>query len=599
MNPPKLFKGKGRIATDILGRRKYANYKQALNEAVANSLDAKSYNVKIRLGKDFIEIEDDGKGMSADDLENRYFTLGADSLGGDARSEFGIGKCAAAALGKILIVQSRKRDKRYGIKTVVDFDKVEKSLLGDYSPEAWETIDFSNKDYSTLIRIEKLFWGDHNSEEIAVFLTKKHWPILIDRDIKINIFVNENLLKANEPEDAIKHEFFSNQEFKIGSKYIPKLDLDCGLVKGTFYLRENGFGDDSSIDVYVKNQRIDNYSGNEVDWLKINRYLTSAQGFKSRIKGIIKVEAEGEKEYAKRSPMDRNLLQLKSDRTGFFEESIAFKQFCAYLIEKSNGKELNLPYGGILRLIHSDWHRKIGTDISKTQELIQALELDIKNDLNKIFEDEKLQIKKRSVQDELEKKTRQENKNNKKNSSENILFRCPKCQDILRIKIAIYEEWQKISSSSKRQLENKYWICETCGHHLNPLTDRYRRGPIKGKELMQIKLIDGSIARLLADAMGKNGIRSSYIPEESTIMINAEHAMLVYSYKTSTEAFKCYLLDSIIYAIAMQRAKGRPINEFQTLYNELSSKISKVIDISEYEETSAQLGIYKEQPKIA
>lgn len=581
---PKLFKAKGRIVTDILGRRKYTNYKQALNEAVANSLDAKSYNVKVRLGKDYIEIEDDGEGMSANDLENRYFTLGENNPDNDTRAEFGIGKCAAAALGKILIVQTRKRGERYGTKAVVNFDEVDKFLLGDYSGETWEKIDFSYKGYNTLIRIEKLLWGDADSEEVAVFLTKKHWPILVDKDIKINIFVNDNLLKANEPEDAIKYEFSSDRKFELMTKYLPKLDLDCGLVKGIFYLRENGFGDDASIDVYVKNQRIDNYSGNEVDWLKINKYLASAQGFKSRIKGIIKVEAAGEREYAKRSPMDRNILQLKSDRTGFFEDSIAFKKLCAYLIEKSNGKILHLPFGGILRLLHSEWHKNIGTDISKTQELIQNLELDIKNDLNKIFEDEKLQTKKGSIQDELEKKTRQENKNINKNISENILFRCPKCQDILRIKIAIYENWQKVSNLNKTELENEYWICQTCGYHLNPLTDRYRRGPIKGQELMQIKLIDGSITHLLAEAMGKNGIRSSYVPEDSTIMINAEHAMLVYSYKTSIEAFKCYLLDSIIYAIAMQRAKGHPINEFQAVYNELSSKISRVINLSEYEE---------------
>ncbi len=594
MIPPKLFKAKGRIATDILGERKYTNYKQALNEAVANSMDWGSSLIsliKINLSKDCIEIIDNGLGMSEETLLNRYFTLGENNPNKEARGMFGIGICANAALGHILTVETRSKGENEGIKAVVNFDKVNDYILGDYPEEKWERLNFSDKDYSTLIRIEKLKWRDISETDIIDFLIKKHWPLFLDEDIKIEVRVNNKKLEAEEPKDAIKYTFSSDIDFKIGNKVVPKQDLDCGLVKGTFYLRENGFGDDSSIDVYVKNQRIDNYSGNEVDWLKINRYLTSAQGFKSRIKGIIKVEAEDEKEYAKRSPMNRNLLQLKSDRTGFFEESIAFKQLCAYLIEKSNGKELHFPFGGILRLLHSEWHKNMGADISKTQELIQAIEPEIKNNLNKIFEDEKLQTKKGSDQDELEKKTRLEIKNISKNTSENILFRCPKCQDILRIKISIYEEWQKTSNSNKKELENKYWICETCGYLLNPLTDRYRRGPIKGKKLMQIKLIDGSIAHLIADAMGKNGIRSSYIPEESTIMINGEHAMLVYSSKTSIEAVKCYLLDSIIYAIAIQRAKGRTINEFQVIYNELSSKISRVIDLSEYEEASSQLGI--------
>ncbi len=49
MIKPKVFKGRGRIVTDILGRSKYTNYDQALNEAVANALDAQSKNIYINL----------------------------------------------------------------------------------------------------------------------------------------------------------------------------------------------------------------------------------------------------------------------------------------------------------------------------------------------------------------------------------------------------------------------------------------------------------------------------------------------------------------------------------------------------------------------
>jgi len=97
---PKLFKAKGRIATDILGIRKYTNYKQALNEAVANSLDWKSSLINVTLSKDYIEIADNGIGMSEDILINRYFTLGENNPNKEARGTFGIGICANAALGK-------------------------------------------------------------------------------------------------------------------------------------------------------------------------------------------------------------------------------------------------------------------------------------------------------------------------------------------------------------------------------------------------------------------------------------------------------------------------------------------------------------------
>lgn len=586
---PKLFKAKGRIATDILGRRKYTNYMQALNEAVANSLDWGSSLVNISLSKDYIEIEDDGLGMSEESLINRYFTLGENNPNKEARGMFGIGICANAALGRILTVETRSRGENKGIKAVVNFDRVEEHDLGNYTAEKWEEINFSGKEYSTLVRIENLKWDGISSEEIMKFLTEKHWPLFLDKDIQIVVKVNGYKLEATEPRDALIYNFRSDHEFRIGERYIPKQELDCGLIKGTFYLKEEGFGEDASIDVYVKNQRIDKYSGEDIDWLKI-KDLSSAAGFRSRIKGLIKVEASNEKEYKERSPFDKNILELKSDRSGFFEESIAFKHLCAYLNEKSKGRVLNLPYGGVLRLINSDWYKNRGQDISKTQELIKHFEQDLKKDLSKIFEEEKFNIK-QDVNSTLIKQTRKKPEEQPTPKPENIMFRCPKCQDILRVKISIYKKWQRVSEDEKLKLQKQYWICNTCGCILNPDRDKYKKGPISGEEILQIKLTDGSITRILAEAMGKNGIRSVYLPEDSAVRINAEHAMLVYSIKTSDEAFKCYLLDSIIYAISFERSKGREVKDFQLLYNDLSAKIGKVIDVAQYEEALNQLRV--------
>lgn len=589
-NKPKIFKGKGRIVTEILGRNKYTNYKQALNEAVANSLDAKSSLVDIKLSKTFIEVMDDGIGMSKADLEDRYFTLGEKNPDISARAMFGIGVCANAALGNILIIETRQKDNLRGIRAVVDFSKVENQDVGQYTPEIWEEIDFQGKNYSTLVRIEKLRWRDIDSEQVATFLTDKHWPLLLDPDFNTKILVNGSLLRAKEPTDVIKYRFKSTERFEAGNKFIPPQKLDSGEVEGIIYLREKGF-EEASIDVYVKNQRVDKYSGDQVDWLRI-KDLKSPEGFKSKVKGIIKVEATDEEDYSKRGPFDRNILTLKSDRSGFFEESFAFRHLCAYLNEKSKGRELNLPYGGVLRLINSEWYSKRGADISKTQELIQKLEPCLKEDLSKIFEDEKFKTQKDQGGD-LEKKRRLGPKLVKQPPVENALFRCPKCQDILRVKVSLFKEWQLGSSQQKRELQEKYWYCKTCGYLLDPVRDKYLRGPIRGKLIMQIKLADGMITHILADSMGKSGVKALYLPEDSTIMINAEHAMLVYSVKTSDEAFRCYLLDAIVFAIAYQRTREMGILDFQNLYNELSSKISRVIDVEDYENALNQLQVGK------
>ncbi len=582
---PKIFAGKGRIATEILGRNKYTNYKQALNEAVANSLDARAKDIKIKIEKEFIEVLDNGIGMSESDLKDRYFTLGERNPDPEARALFGIGVCANAALGNILIVHTRPKGRNAGMRAVVNFDKVESVPIGQYQPEEWEKIDFQNREFSTSIRVEKLRWNRIDTDEIRKFLIEKHWPLLVDRSIKTQIYVNGKLLKAAEPQNVEKFEFTSQQEFKINGKNVPPQRLECGRVEGVFYLKESGFKE-PSIDVYVKSQRIDKYSGDQIDWLKI-KLLRSPEGFKSRLKGIIKVEATDEVGYRRRGPFERNILQLKSDRSGFFEDCEAFRHLCAYLNEKGKGKTLKLPYGGILRLINSEWYRRRGADISKTQELIQQLEPGLKKELQEIFEDEELRTE---PQGDMERRRKKEPQEETKYQSENRMFRCPKCQNILRVKIAICDKWLKSSPEKRKAMRERHWKCDTCGFILDPEKDKYRRGPIRGREIMQVHLEEGLLTRILADKIGKAGPRSLYLPEDSAVTINAEHSMCVYSIKTSDESFKCYLLDSIIYAIAARRSKDSG-EGFEHLYNDLSSKISRVIDIDDYEEALDRLRI--------
>jgi hypothetical protein len=582
---PKLFNAKGRIVTEILGRNKYSNYKQALNEAISNSLDAKASRVQIFLNKDYIEIIDNGKGMSEADLENRYFTLGEKNLDKSARGLFGIGVCANAALGDSLTIETRLANENSGIRAEVDFIKVEQFNAGNYDPEAWEKIDFTNKDYSTYIKVQRLRWSTIDSDEVVKFLIAKHWPLLLDESIGLSIEVNGVKIHAEEPQNVKKYEFSSEKEFKLGEKTVPLMDLDCGKVEGVFYLSEAGF-EEPSLDVYVKNQRIDAYSGDQVDWLRI-KDLTSTEGFRRRLKGIIKVEATDEVSLHNRSITERNILTLKSDRTGFFEESLAFKHLCAYLNEKSRGRVLNLSSGGILRLIHADWYKNRGVDITQTQELINKLEPELKDDLAKIYEEEKLKV---NTGGDLQKQGREENKNSITSKSENLLFKCPKCENIIRVKIGIFKQWESSSQEEKDSLRKKFWTCNACGYILDPIRDKYKRGPIKGKEIFQVHLADGFLTHILAEPLGRDGPRAIYIPEESVIKINAEHGMLIYSVKTSDEAFKCNLLDSIVFAISARRSADNG-EKFESVYNKESAKVNKVIDLGEYEDALSKLRI--------
>jgi hypothetical protein len=574
---PKIFKGRGRIVTDILGRRKYTNYSQALNEAVANSLDAKAKEIKIIVNKEFIEIIDDGIGMSEEVLRNRYFTLGVGNPDPQARGLFGIGVCANSALGDLLIVETRPSGASEGIRAVVDFTKVEKTNIGEYEPENWERINFAEKRFNTKIRIEKLRWQNINIKEIEDYLIKKHWPILIDPEYNVKILVNGKNLKAEEPQNAQKFPFDSLEYFRIGDKYVPpQLDLDCGRVRGVFYLIENC--KDPSIDVYVHGQRIDAYSGDKVDWLGI-KYLRSPEGFRSRLKGIIKVQAEDKEKVFSGGPPGKYLI-LKSGRDAFFEDTFSFKALCAYLNEKSQGKILNLPYGGILRIINDEWYKARGRDIKKTQAYIEKLKPELFSDLREIFKGEKF-VPKIGKGEEI-KKIRKEKTREGTPKPKNVMFKCPQCGNIIRVKIIIVKKWEKATELKKRKMREKYWVCPVCRYILDPLRDKYRRGKITGTRIVKVELEEGIITDIIADALGKEGPRAVYVPEENILKINAEHSLLVYSLKTSDEAFKCNLLDSIIYAVSLRRSQDRG-TDFQEIYNKLCSNIQRVIDISEYE----------------
>ncbi len=64
-----------------LGINLYSNIAAVLTEAVANAWDADASSVQIRVdpNSEWIEIEDDGIGMTVDDLNGKYLRVGYSS----------------------------------------------------------------------------------------------------------------------------------------------------------------------------------------------------------------------------------------------------------------------------------------------------------------------------------------------------------------------------------------------------------------------------------------------------------------------------------------------------------------------------------------
>ena len=102
-----------------LSRQTYDSFSKALREAVLNGIDAGAETVRIDLAPDCgaeIVVEDDGHGMDAADLAERFLAVGGSSKHGD-RSAFGrigIGSLALLAYAEMTEVWTKKA----GEKTV-------------------------------------------------------------------------------------------------------------------------------------------------------------------------------------------------------------------------------------------------------------------------------------------------------------------------------------------------------------------------------------------------------------------------------------------------------------------------------------------------
>lgn len=115
-----------------LGSQLYGDTPSVIAELVANSYDADANNVWITVDtiQNNIFVEDDGKGMTAQDINDSFLNIGYDkrtdqsvtSLGRKIMGRKGIGKLAAFSLTNCVVVCSAKNDQKCGC--ILDFKKI-------------------------------------------------------------------------------------------------------------------------------------------------------------------------------------------------------------------------------------------------------------------------------------------------------------------------------------------------------------------------------------------------------------------------------------------------------------------------------------------
>ncbi len=119
---------------DHLGINLYSNIADVLTEAVANAWDAHAENVEVRIdpNTEWIEIDDDGVGMTVADMNEKYLRVGYrrceedtehgkfTAKGRQVMGRKGLGKQSLFSIAKLIDVQSEKDGQAHGLRMSVD-----------------------------------------------------------------------------------------------------------------------------------------------------------------------------------------------------------------------------------------------------------------------------------------------------------------------------------------------------------------------------------------------------------------------------------------------------------------------------------------------
>ncbi|HHT9106386.1 MAG TPA: ATP-binding protein [Candidatus Wujingus californicus] len=146
----------------------YRNFARAIKELISNSYDAGATEIKIKLDLDKAEIivRDNGRGMSLEDIEKKFLTIGfvtapsdkTDELGRKRIGTFGIGCLSVFPYCDTVHVITKKRDSNELIELEIDTHRFFTGVPADIEKERAKcTIhksDLPKKDGETIISLK-------------------------------------------------------------------------------------------------------------------------------------------------------------------------------------------------------------------------------------------------------------------------------------------------------------------------------------------------------------------------------------------------------------------------------------------------------------
>lgn len=225
------FKTRAR-ALDLLGRQQIAGIPTAINELIKNAHDAYAdrFDIDFFRKDNLLILRDDGLGMTKDEFENRWLTIGTESkfinskmtlppkdLSKSERpimGEKGIGRLAIASIGKQVLIISKAKKRENINKIIVVFIN-------------WEIFALPSINLEDIYIPIKEF--DELPNQIEIDLIKKELTISLESLLKKETITLENYLSIKSTIDS-----FEVNPYELNQKQIANFSLsdDNG---GTFF----------------------------------------------------------------------------------------------------------------------------------------------------------------------------------------------------------------------------------------------------------------------------------------------------------------------------------------------------------------------------
>ncbi len=333
-----------------LGRNLYRSFITVLGEAISNSWDADAKNVYITIDRQKGEliIRDDGNGMTEDDFQNKFLTIGYSKRkdkqfqtisGRPYIGRKGIGKLALLSCAKTITVLS-KTEENIIIGGIIDNSGLDQAIKDDLTsneynlgiPSEQVISKYSDKlgTKGTIIIFEELKDEIRNKEDYIRKLVALYFRFSL-KDESFNIYLNDVLITIEELKPLLEKTQFV---WKINN-------IDDPYVNGMVFKKEKHVSSNKKIkgfiasvekpsNLKIKNTEervsIDLYVNGRLREKDILRHISTARIVENYLYGQIHYDE-----------MDDEKDRFTSSREGVVPDDPKFKQLLDDLSKIVNG----------------------------------------------------------------------------------------------------------------------------------------------------------------------------------------------------------------------------------------------------------------------